>query len=260
MSAGTERVALGGGEEEQALHAIMIATISILVVMLMMLFAVITSPQLSPVASIGDWDRDGYTNDVDVFPRDPKEWVDSDGDGVGDNSDAFPTDPAEWADSDGDGVGDNSDLFDGGNGGVRISLDTFEFLGYEGTYYRQRYYPNPWFQVKVDLDGDGYFERVYESEVFNGTRTLSSFFEVTLDVPDRLDSITFTIFAYDVWVVSSNLVTDFEIIDYSPVEGLKSIVYTVPLPGSGWWMSSGPGDGDTPDCVLGYSYETVLIP
>lgn len=61
-------------------------------------------PPLNP-----DLDGDGHNNDVDAFPLDPKEWVDSDGDGVGDNSDALPNNPAEQKDTDLDGVGDKSD-------------------------------------------------------------------------------------------------------------------------------------------------------
>ncbi len=248
-----------GQEAEKALHTIMIVSSAIFIAMLMLAFAVVASPSLSPIGSIGDWDGDGHRNGSDRFPRNATEWADSDGDGVGDNSDAFPEDEDEAFDSDGDGVGDNSDLFPGGDGAVRVSLDSFQFIGYEGTYFRQRYYPNPWFQVKVDLRSDGFYETTYSSEVFNYTRTLDSFYEVTIDVDDSASSITFTVFAYDVWVVSSNDVTDYEIIDYSPVEGLKSIVHTVTLPGSDSWLSSGPDDGDTPDCVLGYSYETAYL-
>lgn len=60
---------------------------------------------------LNDSDNDGYSNDIDVFPTDPKDWIDSDGDGVGDNTDAFVNDASEWMDSDGDGYGDNSDAF-----------------------------------------------------------------------------------------------------------------------------------------------------
>lgn len=34
-----------------------------------------------------DWDKDGYINSEDAFPRDPNEWADLDGDGNGDNAD-----------------------------------------------------------------------------------------------------------------------------------------------------------------------------
>ena len=76
-----------------------------------------------------DTDGDGFTDDIDVFPNDPKEWSDIDNDGIGDNADpdrdndgfpndkdAFPSDPAEHADLDGDGIGDNGDTDRDGDG------------------------------------------------------------------------------------------------------------------------------------------------
>ena len=42
--------------------------------------------------------------------------VDSDGDGVADNLDAFPNDPTESVDTDGDGIGNNADADDDGDG------------------------------------------------------------------------------------------------------------------------------------------------
>ena len=56
---------------------------------------------------IGDSDGDGYNNDVDIFPQDPNEWLDSDNDGTGDNGDNCPNTPnADQADANNDGVGD----------------------------------------------------------------------------------------------------------------------------------------------------------
>lgn len=45
-----------------------------------------------------DTDGDGYNDNIDLFPEDPTEWMDSDADGVGNNSDD---------DDDGDGMPDN---------------------------------------------------------------------------------------------------------------------------------------------------------
>lgn len=73
-----------------------------------------------------DYDGDGYGADVDRFPLDASEWVDTDGDGYGDNQDAFPDDPNEWSDTDGDGIGDNSDP-DIDNDGVLNFVDTEPF-------------------------------------------------------------------------------------------------------------------------------------
>ena len=58
-----------------------------------------------------DSDNDGIGNYSDLFPNLASEWADKDGDGFGDNADVFPDDPAESSDSDSDGVGDNADAF-----------------------------------------------------------------------------------------------------------------------------------------------------
>jgi uncharacterized delta-60 repeat protein len=55
-----------------------------------------------------DTDRDGVSDNSDVFPTNSSEWTDSDGDGVGDNEDPFPYNSEDWVDSgggDGDGIG-----------------------------------------------------------------------------------------------------------------------------------------------------------
>lgn len=243
--------------EERALHSIMIVSATIFIAMAMVLFAIVALPSLSPIASIGDWDVDGHTNDGDAFPRDGSEWADSDGDGVGDNSDVFPHDKDESEDADEDGVGDNADFMDGGNALLRISLDTFQFLGYDEDYARTRYSPNAWFKISVDQNGDGVFEASGISIIFNETTSLIDFFSFTVDVDDDLASVKFIVRAYDVWEVSANNVTDSEEMDYSPVTDVKAVEHTSTLPWDESWESDGSGDGDTPDCRLAYSVETV---
>ena len=115
-----------------------------------------------------DADFDGWADDVDVFPDDGLQWVDSDGDGYGDNylyevvsiedednpgmflmlreeqGDAFPNDVTQWSDRDGDGRGDNptGNLpdafplrvsqqldFDGDGYGDNITLDAYQSDG-----------------------------------------------------------------------------------------------------------------------------------
>jgi hypothetical protein len=237
----------------------MIVSAAVFIAMVMALFAVVASPALSPIASIGDWDADGHTNDSDSFPRDGREWADGDGDGVGDNADEFPDDENETSDSDGDGIGDNADFMDGGDAGIRITLDVFEFLGYEENYVRTRYNPNAWFKVYVDLDGDGSHELVGDSGIFNATRSLSDFFSFTVDVRDDDPSVGFNVRAYDVWEVSANNVTDYETMDYWPVSDIRWADHSVVMPIDETWWSDGNGDDDTPDCYLKYSAEAVLL-
>lgn len=86
---------------------------------------------LGDIGSIeSDWDADNQTNDVDDFPTERSQWIDSDGDGYGDNYnednilfdrplswpgelipdaslvDWFPLNPDAWEDSDRDGYTD----------------------------------------------------------------------------------------------------------------------------------------------------------
>ena len=98
-----------------------------------------------------DDDNDGYADQIDEFPLDAGEWVDTDLDGIGDNADedddddgvtdeddAFPTNNAEWNDLDGDGLGSNADTDDDGDG-VLDENDVFPMNATE------------W----ADFDGDG---------------------------------------------------------------------------------------------------------
>lgn len=245
------------GEEEKALHSVMTVSVLVFIVMVMLLFGVLASPSLSPVAALADWDGDGHKNDNDEFPRDPGEWADADGDGVGDNADAFPDDSSETYDSDLDGVGDNADFFDQGDAMLKISLESFEFVNYEDDHVQTTYYPNAWFKVFVDLDGDDEYDAMYNSTVFNATKSLDDFYTLTVDADDDAHSARFMVVAYDVTLVSTNNVTDYEIIDYNPSPGLRTVEHTVDLPCDLAWASDGVGDDDTPDCYLAYSVEIV---
>ncbi|TLU64596.1 peptidylprolyl isomerase [Thalassotalea litorea] len=60
-----------------------------------------TNLELLPPLTI-DADHDGYPNDVDAFPEDDTEWLDTDSDGTGNNADS---------DDDNDGVADANDDF-----------------------------------------------------------------------------------------------------------------------------------------------------
>lgn len=88
-----------------------------------------TPPELTPITlpparlSV-DSDDDGVNNDLDAFPDDPQESVDTDGDSVGDNGDNCPavSNPGQ-SDIDDDGTGDACDddtdtETDGDNDGV----------------------------------------------------------------------------------------------------------------------------------------------
>lgn len=129
-----------------------------------------------------DIDGDSRLNEVDAFPFNPLEWLDTDGDNYGDNSDRFPLDPTEWSDNENDGVGDNADG-DDDNDGVP---DIFEYFGMEKTNAE-------WIDVDSDRlgfslddddDNDG-CPSILEDLPYNG----SGCFDVDNDqVPNSQDS------------------------------------------------------------------------
>lgn len=80
------------------------------------------------VAHPNDQDCDKVPDDIDAFPQDPTESVDTDGDGLGNNADIdddndgvndevdiFPLNASESLDTDGDGLGNNEDTDDDGD-------------------------------------------------------------------------------------------------------------------------------------------------
>lgn len=135
-----------------------------------------------------DSDGDGFTDNIDAFPNNVLEWLDTDKDGVGDNSDtdidgdgalnaqdAFPKNPAEQKDSDLDGIGDNADPDIDGDGILNAQdlfpKDRLEWLDTDkdgvgdnsdpdidgdGALNAQDAFPkNPLEQKDSDLDGIG---------------------------------------------------------------------------------------------------------
>jgi len=110
-----------------------------------------------------DTDNDGYNDDVDDFPYDDTQWLDSDSDGFGDNSmgnspDAFPYDNTQWSDADGDGYGDNIL----GNNSDAFPFDPTQWADSDGDGYGDNANgnnPDMWpadGSQWTDTDGDGY--------------------------------------------------------------------------------------------------------
>ncbi len=110
-----------------------------------------------------DRDADGFLDEVDAFPDDSTQWIDSDSDGYGDNQtgnnpDAFPGDPTQWLDSDLDSYGDNKT----GNNPDAFPYDSTQWLDSDGDGYGDNASGNdpdafPSDETQwLDADGDGY--------------------------------------------------------------------------------------------------------
>ena len=125
-----------------------------------------------------DDDNDGVLDEVDLFPYDVTESIDTDEDGVGDNADAFPNDPEEMYDADSDGVGDNADIFpydrnetiDSDSDGVGDNGDAYPLNELEskdsdgdGVGDNEDAFPNDPTET-MDSDGDGVGDNVQKAQ------------------------------------------------------------------------------------------------
>ena len=149
---------------------------------------------------------DGYNDEVDEFPNNPTEWIDSDGDGVGDNSDVFPNNITEWIDSDGDGVGDNSDIYpyDYDNDGVQDTDDLYplknvqiKIIFYECTSWDQKADVN--FDIRVNENIIAYAPSDTNTWSILKGKTFSCDWNITYDVPDDIQFQTIQIRMYEVY-------------------------------------------------------------
>lgn len=205
-----------------------------------------------------DSDGDGVKDSLDAFPQDPTQWADRDGDGYGDNPDginpdAFPDDPTEWKDSDSDGVGDNEDICDDGNGGIRITIDSYQGdnSGDESSY------PDPYFTIKLDIDDDDEWEFSDTSQVYVDDDSIDEPFKLVIDVPEHLASIRFTI-----EIMDEDFWTGDDHIDYRGQDANYWSIYTrstsiLPIT----WTENGSDDNreDEEDCVLTFTAEVVRL-
>jgi parallel beta-helix repeat protein len=76
--------------------------------------------------NISDFDKDGYPDNIDAFPNDPTQWLDSDGDNYGDNlngtnPDYYPNDPTKWEKGDDQPVPKKTDDNKGNNNWLIVS-------------------------------------------------------------------------------------------------------------------------------------------
>ena len=103
-----------------------------------------------------DDDNDGYPDEIDNFPFDPSEWLDTDGDGEGNNQDndddgdGIPDSEEDNLDTDGDGIRNDLDDDDDGDG-IPTALEDANGNG------------DP---TDDDADGDGIYDAL-ESDIYD---------------------------------------------------------------------------------------------
>lgn len=181
-----------------------------------------------------DRDGDGVPDSKDMFPDDPREWVDSDGlgdnadhtpfadadgDGYPDQEDAFPHDPNEWQDADGNGVGDNAehwpvdsdgdgfadviDLYPGEDMGVYLNIteigleDEVDYLDDHGEVY---------FEVRADGVDRGRLDNAGEAWSCAVDSIMAVNGSLRVNVDDNRRYTTFEVTMIDDDLVSSDIV------------------------------------------------------
>jgi len=199
-----------------------------------------------------DTDGDGYIDEIDQFPNDYTEWLDSDYDGIGNNADS---------DDDNDGISDDSDLFPYKDAKIRVILNKFKVLDEVDTAAENSSKVQVYFKIiinnsEIERIPDG--ENILEVDI-GEIKTINWIF--TYNISDRYQSCTVNIYMYD-----SNTVQDIELdIDgHDTSKGLSIIYYTTTrtwIGDDGDGITDGSDDGtqfsDDDDAYLEYQIQTV---
>jgi len=257
--------------------ALSIATIGIILISMISLYQ---------TGWIKDIDGDGVFDNIDDFPEDPYESIDSDGDGVGDITDEFPNDssqitdldsdgygdnlygnypdrfpddPSEWMDSDDDGIGDNADIYDLGNGAMKITITKYEGDEFENNAKNV----DPFFIIKFwylnNIDDDFVFYKEQNSTVFKNEQELLNPFSATFDVADniysakiKIDSKNYNSKNHNESIdINGGSISNFSIVDY---------FYPKNNPNPKWNIVNGNLDEiDEYDAIVHYKIEIVGI-
>jgi hypothetical protein len=176
-----------------------------------------------------DTDDDGFLDDVDEFPTDPSQWVDTDKDGFGDNPtgasvDRFPLDPTQWADADGDGYGNNPG---GANPDIAPSdgtlshpiqqIDDYVDYANDQSFYTIKQ-PSMYISSSMD-DGRGVHDGVYYTHlaVFREPDAYTSRARIEIKAMEDFDAVNSESYVTDLMssildFVSSNM-DDFQILE-----------------------------------------------
>ena len=199
-----------------------------------------------------DTDGDGYIDEIDEFPNDNTEWLDSDYDGLGNNEDI---------DDDNDGFSDDNDLFPNKDAKIRVTLNKFMVLD------------------EIDIEPENSLEaQIYFNIFINGNLieripNESKNFEINLgeliilnevltyNIPDNAQTCKIGINVYDSDTIQDE---ELDIDGHDTSKGLSMIYYIITqtwIGDDGDGVTDGSEDGtqqsDDNDAYLEYNLETV---
>lgn len=199
-----------------------------------------------------DADGDGYFDEIDDFPNDDTEWLDSDDDGIGNNADF---------DDDNDGYLDDNDYLPYKDAKIQITLDKFKVIDEVDTWPDDSNKSQVYFEIYIN---NKYVERVPDERYFyevelGKIRNIS--WQLTYDVPDNLKTHMISIRMYD----SDEITYDQLDIDGHDISKDCTVVYYITteqwIGDDGDGITDGSEDGtqysDDDDAYLEYEIKTI---
>jgi hypothetical protein len=198
-----------------------------------------------------DTDGDGYIDDVDEFPNNDSEWLDSDIDGIGNNADS---------DDDNDGFFDDTDNFPYKDATIKLTIAKCNVLDDVNTssntseaYIYFKILINNSIIEKIPNEGEILKVNISELTDINGS--------VTYNIPDNLRTVSIRIHMYSYDILQ---VEELDIDGRDDTNGLSLLYYVISqtwIGDDGDGISNGSDDGtqnsDDNDAYLEYILETI---
>lgn len=199
-----------------------------------------------------DSDHDGFIDEVDEFPNDNEEWLDSDLDGIGNNADN---------DDDNDGYLDSNDYLPYQDAKLRFTINKFMVIDEVDTYPEDFSKAQVYFKIIINNSEiirvpNG--EDIYQVDL-EELKTIN--WNYTYNLPDNVQSLMLSIHMYDSDAVDDD---QLDIDGYDTSKSLSIIYYIISekwIGDDGDGITDGSDDGtqfsDDDDAYLEYNLETI---
>ncbi len=142
-------------------------------------------------------------------------------------------------DSDGDFVADKYDSYDNGNGGICVTIVYYDGDGSPDGWGGARGELDPYFEILLDVNGDGDYENTAESEVFDETDRIEGLC-ATFDIPDNVEDVTVVVKVWD--FDAMGLPEPIDIVGRDPKYKFPGISYDLQLDGVKIYEDDGARD------------------